>query len=263
MVKQFLMNYRATPHCVTGATPSLLLHGRTLRTKLHATVTPKSIDDQAVRARVRRKQDYMSRCSDGRRKLRPLNLVHGDMIDLFSPPALTTGGIDKARRKPLSTNTPPDALSTFINTVGTASFIEGRGPAQGPPPALISWISRIKCSRHATPVPPPVVMLFYRGPIVQCQLEDASSGIPWQHGSLHGSHGNILSHSGSLRCDMHPALWHLDLHPFRSHGILLPRSRGRELAAGTSSSLPYAPLLSAGLGHAPTTNDKGASEHAF
>ncbi|KFD49273.1 hypothetical protein M513_09825 [Trichuris suis] len=78
-VKQFLMNYRATPHCVTGATPSLLLHGRTLRTKLHATVTPKPID-QAVRARVRRKQDYMSRYSDGRRKLRPLNLVHGDMV---------------------------------------------------------------------------------------------------------------------------------------------------------------------------------------
>ncbi|KFD64425.1 hypothetical protein M514_04349, partial [Trichuris suis] len=87
-VKQFLMNYRATPHCVTGANPSLLLHGRSLRTKLHATVTPKSVDDQAVRARVRRKQDYMSRYSDGRRKLRPPNFVHGDMVRIRQLSAL-------------------------------------------------------------------------------------------------------------------------------------------------------------------------------
>ncbi|KFD54649.1 hypothetical protein M513_04349, partial [Trichuris suis] len=87
-VKQFLMNYRATPHCVTGANPSLLLHGRSLRTKLHATVTPKSVDDQAVRARVCRKQDYMSRYSDGRRKLRPPNFVHGDMVRIRQLSAL-------------------------------------------------------------------------------------------------------------------------------------------------------------------------------
>ncbi|CDW60205.1 DUF3550 and rve domain containing protein [Trichuris trichiura] len=78
-MKQLLMNYRATPHCVTRATPSLLLHGRTLRTKLHATVTPKSVDDHAIRARVCGKQDYVSRNSDGRRKPRPPNLVQGDM----------------------------------------------------------------------------------------------------------------------------------------------------------------------------------------
>ncbi|KFD51879.1 hypothetical protein M514_07208, partial [Trichuris suis] len=44
----FLMSYRSTPHCVTGATPSLLLHGRTLRTKLHALVASRPVNDGAI-----------------------------------------------------------------------------------------------------------------------------------------------------------------------------------------------------------------------
>uniref|UniRef100_A0A5S6R443 RNA-directed DNA polymerase n=1 Tax=Trichuris muris TaxID=70415 RepID=A0A5S6R443_TRIMR len=88
-VMQFLMIYRATPHCVTGEMPSLLLHGRTLQTKLHATMMPDVTDDHIVRFKVLAKQDYMRPYADRRKKLRLPDLTPEDTVRARQPGSVT------------------------------------------------------------------------------------------------------------------------------------------------------------------------------
>ena len=80
-VVQFLMAYRATPHSVTGVSPSVLLHGREMRTKLtldrFLVVRPstESVDEQ-----VKVKQDKMKQYADSRRAPVDHNIQAGDMV---------------------------------------------------------------------------------------------------------------------------------------------------------------------------------------
>ncbi|KFD45545.1 hypothetical protein M513_13580 [Trichuris suis] len=84
-VRDFLMTYRSTPHCVTGATPSLLLHGRTLRTKLHPLVASRPVNDGTIREKVARRQEYLRRyVSDEKNRNLP-HLSTGDVVYTRQP----------------------------------------------------------------------------------------------------------------------------------------------------------------------------------
>ena len=50
ITRSFLMDYRATPHSTTGVSPSQLLHGRQMRTKLQIMdMTPVHVNKNVVR----------------------------------------------------------------------------------------------------------------------------------------------------------------------------------------------------------------------
>ena len=58
-MRQFLMSYRSTPHATTGRSPAEMLHGRQLRTMLHAATHPPGKVERnggRVRARVAEQQ---------------------------------------------------------------------------------------------------------------------------------------------------------------------------------------------------------------
>ncbi|CDW61234.1 zf-H2C2 and rve domain containing protein [Trichuris trichiura] len=84
-VRDFLMTYRSTPHCVTGATPSLLLHGRTLRTKLHPLVASRPVNDRAIREKVTRRQEYLRRYVNDKKKRNLPHLSAGDVVYTRQP----------------------------------------------------------------------------------------------------------------------------------------------------------------------------------
>ncbi|KFD45720.1 hypothetical protein M513_13398, partial [Trichuris suis] len=82
VVTEFVMHYRATPHAVTGETPSRLLHGQTLKTKLDSPFScfssPKP--DEAVCQKVVKKQQYMRDYYGRRRGIRLPHFKPGDMV---------------------------------------------------------------------------------------------------------------------------------------------------------------------------------------
>ena len=78
-VRQRLAQYRATPHCTTGESPSVLLHGRRMRLRLPiATVAPPR--DSALQHRVEGQQQRNSRNYNTRQAVRPSDLKAGDTV---------------------------------------------------------------------------------------------------------------------------------------------------------------------------------------
>ena len=105
-MRQFLMTYRSTPHATTGRSPSELLHGRQLRTMLHAATPPSGkepADRDVTRDRVAKQQQRQKAYWD--RRNRPVDRAFrvGDWVryrlmpvprkgrDRFSPPHRITG----------------------------------------------------------------------------------------------------------------------------------------------------------------------------
>ncbi len=82
----FLMNYRSTPHATTGFTPSELLHGRYMRTKLQIMdYRVKATDQSILRQRVKRKQDKVKQYTDARRNAKSSRLQPGDLVRIKKP----------------------------------------------------------------------------------------------------------------------------------------------------------------------------------
>ncbi|KRZ72739.1 PiggyBac transposable element-derived protein 4 [Trichinella papuae] len=79
-LKTFIMAYRSTAHSVTGQSPSQLLHGRSLRTKLHVLAPANIAVEKGLRQRVESKQQYMKKYTDQRQILKRHNFKCGDYV---------------------------------------------------------------------------------------------------------------------------------------------------------------------------------------
>lgn len=84
--RSFLMDYRATPHATTGVSPSCLLHGRQMRTKLEILdVVPTPVNEGEVRERVKDKQEKSKRYTDVKRSVKHQHFCPGDQVRVRKP----------------------------------------------------------------------------------------------------------------------------------------------------------------------------------
>lgn len=79
-VTEFLMAYRATPNCTTGVSPSALLHGRTMRTKLMLARDLQQESTVGVDERVDEFQLKSKAYADERRAATDMGIRPGDMV---------------------------------------------------------------------------------------------------------------------------------------------------------------------------------------
>ena len=148
-VRQRLAQYRATPHCTTGESPSVLLHGRRMRLNLPVTSAPSA--DNALRRRVKKQQLRNTRDYNARQAVRPPAFKSGDTVRVrrqghvpkdvsrFSSPRRVTGQVGPA---------------TFLLSDGTrrnaAHLARSPAPAQ-PQPADQTGIGTGSGSLRASP----------------------------------------------------------------------------------------------------------------
>ncbi|KAF0289833.1 uncharacterized protein FJT64_011952 [Amphibalanus amphitrite] len=80
-LQKFLQTYRSTPHATTGLSPAELLHGRKLRTRLHAAALPtEEPQDRELRDRVQKRQKKQKRYADERRAAETPRFQVGDWV---------------------------------------------------------------------------------------------------------------------------------------------------------------------------------------
>ena len=79
-LKNFLLAYRSTPHSTTGASPTYLLFGREVRTKLPSISFSDPVSDYAVRDRDAYVKQRTSDYADAQRHARPSSIVAGDLV---------------------------------------------------------------------------------------------------------------------------------------------------------------------------------------
>ena len=114
----FLLNYRATAHCTTGKSPTVLLFGREIRTKLPSLNTSSSpastspVVDPAILERDRCQKAKMKKYADEKRRAAPSNIKRGDKVLL-----------KEERKNTLSTKYDPDPV---VGTEGTSLFLKRR-----------------------------------------------------------------------------------------------------------------------------------------
>lgn len=84
--RSFLMDYRATPHSTTGVSPSQLLHGRQMRTKLQIMdMTHVRVNENVVRERVKKIQEYSKQYTDRKRSAKKTSFNPGDQVRIRKP----------------------------------------------------------------------------------------------------------------------------------------------------------------------------------
>lgn len=80
------MDYRATRHSTTGVSPSQLLLGRQMRTKLQIIdVAPAPVNEGVVRERVKEKQDKSKQYTDMKRSAKQTCFQPGDQVWIRKP----------------------------------------------------------------------------------------------------------------------------------------------------------------------------------
>ncbi|KAI4895127.1 hypothetical protein NFI96_030604, partial [Prochilodus magdalenae] len=85
-LRTYLRDYRATLHSTSGVSPSELLHGRRMRTKLQVIDMPvPPTDKKAVRERVESKQQKMKAYTDQQRHAKSSNFRPGDKVRVRKP----------------------------------------------------------------------------------------------------------------------------------------------------------------------------------
>lgn len=87
-IREMLCIYRCTPHMTTGEEPSILLHGRHLRTRLDivgATQVPKENSDDILCKRVESSQKKMKSYHDNRNATKSVNFKPGALVRVKKP----------------------------------------------------------------------------------------------------------------------------------------------------------------------------------
>lgn len=80
------MDYRATTHATTGMTPSQLLHGRKMHTKLHCKQTlPTVKNDLELQNSVAKKQSKIKAYTDKKRGAKDPRFKIGDLVRVRKP----------------------------------------------------------------------------------------------------------------------------------------------------------------------------------
>ena len=82
-MQRFLQQYRSTPHATTGVSPAELLHGRQLRTGLHAVnlnKSPEPVDSGELRRRVADRQRRQKEYADRTRRAKTPDFCVGEWI---------------------------------------------------------------------------------------------------------------------------------------------------------------------------------------
>lgn len=93
-VTEFLHTYRATAHAVTSVSPSELLHGRPLNTKLHIrglnSMRP-CTDITNLQQNIQKKQEKSKQYTDKRRGAKPPNFQIGSAVRIRKPGIIAKG----------------------------------------------------------------------------------------------------------------------------------------------------------------------------
>ena len=77
---KFLLNYRTTPHCTTGFTPTQLLFNRTVRNKLPQFTSNNQVTQQKVLKKDEEAKAKMKAHADTRSRAKPSNIAIGDLV---------------------------------------------------------------------------------------------------------------------------------------------------------------------------------------
>ena len=135
----FLLNYRATPHAMTGVSPSKLLFGRDIQTKLpEFGESEKSGVLDSVLALDLRNKAKMKQYSDEKNRSMPSAVTEGDMVLLKRP-----------KTNKLSTSFDPNVYRV-VKRQGTSVLLQ-----RGKEPVImrnVSWTRKIENSSAQQPM---------------------------------------------------------------------------------------------------------------
>ena len=76
---KFLLDYRTTPHCTTGAPPATILFGRTIKNRLPHLITPIA-EDPSIRERDTEAKRKIKQYADRKAYVKPNDLRVGDTV---------------------------------------------------------------------------------------------------------------------------------------------------------------------------------------
>ncbi|KAJ8335337.1 hypothetical protein SKAU_G00386790 [Synaphobranchus kaupii] len=123
-LRTYLMDYRATPHSTTGVSPSELLHGRRMRTKLEVIDMPVPPSDRhAMRERVLDKQRKMKEYTDAKRHAKSTDLHPGDEVRVRKPWRVKKGELKFSKPRTVVTKRGPNTYLLDDGRIWNASHL--------------------------------------------------------------------------------------------------------------------------------------------
>ena len=158
-MQTYLQNYRATPHATTGKSPSELLHGRQLRTKLEVAadgarsgvLSDRSVGDQTVRHRVAARQQAQKRVWDMRNRVRVPDFAVGDWVRYQLMPRPRKGRIQFSGRRQIVQKTGPASYRLDDGTRVHAERLARWTATTDPKSASADGVTSDDCGDPAVP----------------------------------------------------------------------------------------------------------------